>query len=619
MTNKTTNETRINEYQQRYNNCKKQQQKLTNTNRHYVQLRITLIILAILTICFFDKTQQTEIFASALILMIIAFAWTVKKHQLHKQSMLIHEQQLKLNQLGPYQIQRQWHLIEPIPESINIPANTLNEDLGVYGHASLAQLLLTESTVLGEQRIIEWLESGARLNEIKARQLAVAELREQIEFQQSLSALAILSKTKHPLLSQFKTWAAEPVNLNQHQITLARVLTFTSISACIAASLGQIPAIGLLPIFGLNTLLLLSTTAKMKQAFKGFEYQESGSRLLAQMAKTITQKNFRSEFLLKQANTLQSNKVSADSALTQLQSILNYSQLRFNAIPYLILQLVLLWDIHTLASLRQWKKRYSSLLPDWLDAIANVEASCAMARLAYQNPSWCQPQIVDSTTVNFELKNAGHPLIEPDKNIRNTIALSPPHQLLVVTGSNMSGKTTYQRTLGLNIKLALAGSVVCADEMTIPHLIMCSSIHVKDSLSEGHSYFMQELLQLKAVIQTARESKNKPVLFLLDEILKGTNIREREIAVREVLLNLIDAGAFGMITTHDINIAKSKALDKIAQRLYFQEEVHNSEYGSLNNAISFDYKVKPGIVKNTNALKLLQLIDIDISKIKEEP
>jgi DNA mismatch repair ATPase MutS len=236
--------------------------------------------------------------------------------------------------------------------------------------------------------------------------------------------------------------------------------------------------------------------------------------------------------------------------------------------------------------------------------MGEAEALTALAGLRHANPDWSFPRLVPGASA-LEAEELGHPLLPPDVCVTNDVEVGPPGRFLLVTGSNMSGKSTLLRALGLNAVLAQAGAPVCARSLTLPPLRVCTSMRVDDSLRGGVSFFMAELRRLKHVVDVAEAGDEATTLYLLDEILQGTNTAERRVAARTVIRRLLASGAMGAVTTHDLTLADADDLMEAAVPVHFTETV-----GSPAEGLSFDYRLRPGIARSTNALKLLRLVGL---------
>jgi DNA mismatch repair ATPase MutS len=292
--------------------------------------------------------------------------------------------------------------------------------------------------------------------------------------------------------------------------------------------------------------------------------------------------------------------------MRRLNRILGFGELRRSAaLLHFPIQALTLWDFHVLFALERWRRHTGARVRGWLDALAELDALTALATAKYDNPEWATPAIAASPILQAEA--LGHPLIPDDRRVVNGVAIGPPGSLLLVTGSNMSGKSTLLRSIGLNVVLAQAGGCVCAARLELPACDLQTSIRVQDSLELGLSYFMAALARLKGVVDAAEhEREGRVLLYLLDEILQGTNSVERGIAVRAVARHLLEAGAIGAMTTHDLALAEQEPLRSAAHLVHFTETVDES--GDMR----FDYRLRPGLATSRNALRLMQLIGIDL-------
>jgi hypothetical protein len=300
----------------------------------------------------------------------------------------------------------------------------------------------------------------------------------------------------------------------------------------------------------------------------------------------------------------------APECLRRLNRILGFAQLRAGAaIFHFPIQALTLWDFHVFFALDRWRRRFGSSVRGWMEAMGELDALSALAQVKADNPGWSLPEVVDARTdeaKEFVASNLGHPLIPDDRRVGNDVAVGPPGTILLITGSNMSGKSTLLRAIGLNAVLAQAGGPVCGTALRMLTVDIETSIRVHDSLEHGLSYFMAALARLKGVLDRARNRDDgRVVLYLLDEILQGTNTGERAIAVRGVARHLLAAGAIGVMTTHDLGLAAEEPLNTAARLAHFTELV--DEHGGM----TFDYRLRPGLATSRNALRLMRLIGIE--------
>jgi DNA mismatch repair ATPase MutS len=271
-----------------------------------------------------------------------------------------------------------------------------------------------------------------------------------------------------------------------------------------------------------------------------------------------------------------------------------------------------------LFALERWQSISGARVRDWMQALGEAEALSSIATLAHDQPEWPFPELVDDAEPAFTAEHLGHPLIDDAARVHNDVAVGPPGTFLLITGSNMSGKSTLLRAIGVNAVLAQAGAPVCARRLRMTPLEVYTSIRVQDSLSRGVSYFMAELERLKQIVDAADrvpalrgdagDGGGAPgLLFLLDEILHGTNTAERRIAATRVIRHLVETGAIGAVTTHDLTLADQAALAGAAQLVHFSESFREHE-GAMT--MEFDYRLRDGIASSTNALALMRMVGL---------
>jgi hypothetical protein len=304
---------------------------------------------------------------------------------------------------------------------------------------------------------------------------------------------------------------------------------------------------------------------------------------------------------------------AAHHGLSGLLRLLDTVESRRN-IVYVTLAPVLLLDVHLGLALERWQARYGKEVRGWLDAAGEWEALSAVATLTHDHPDWVYPELYEpGTEVVLSGRALRHPLLHPDRSVGNDVEVGPPGTFLLVTGSNMSGKSTLLRSIGLNAVLAGVGAPVAADALSLPCFRVFTCMRVDDSLEEGVSLFMAELLRIRSVVDAARaqDPEGRPVLYLLDEMLHGTNTAERRVAARGIARHLLEAGAVGAVSTHDLAFAESPELTGPAQPVHFREHIEGRGPDGRPR-ITFDYRLRPGIATTRNALKLLEAVGLSL-------
>jgi DNA mismatch repair ATPase MutS len=300
--------------------------------------------------------------------------------------------------------------------------------------------------------------------------------------------------------------------------------------------------------------------------------------------------------------------------LRRLRRALDAAELRYSPLLHSIVNVVTAWDLHVLAALERWQRRAGPQARAWFAVLGELEALAALATLLHDHPDWALPE-VDEGADRIEAEGLGHPLLPPSACVRNDAMVGPAGTFLFVTGSNMAGKSTLLRAVGANAVLAQAGGPVCARRLRMPPAALLTSMRVSDSLEEGLSFFMAELVRLKGVVEAARrtaaEGGGRRALYLLDEILQGTNSAERQVAARRIVERLLEEGAIGAVSTHDLALADTPTLAAAAQPVHFRETLEEGAGADGAPTMRFDYELRPGPATSANALALVRMMGLD--------
>lgn len=478
-------------------------------------------------------------------------------------------------------------------------------DLDVFGPASLLHLLDTTSTPFGIDRLAGWLLDPAPPAPVRDRQAATAELAPLLEFRQELTARGRLRSEPPGDPEPFLAWAEGPRWLAERSwLRFAAFVWPLAFWGALAGSLaGSWPnrtwILVLLVNIGCAHLLAGVANRVIERALS----QGRAVRAYADSLEHLASRRFAATLLARAQETLSVTDDPAHSRLRRLARIVSYAIPRDSPL-YLPLQAITGWDIHQLAALERWQAENGARVRAWLDALGEVEALAALAGLAHDQPTWISPD-VDPDADRYTAARLAHPLLADEDRVSNDATLGPPGSFLLVTGSNMSGKSTLLRAIGANAVLAGAGGPVCAESMRLPPVRIWTSVRVEDSLARGVSFFMAELLRLKQVVDAADSADPAAprLLYLLDEILQGTNTAERQIAARRIIGHLIDTGGIGAVSTHDLDLADGPPLDSAARPIHFRE-------GVAAGTLTFDYRARPGLATSTNALKLMELVGL---------
>ena len=488
-------------------------------------------------------------------------------------------------------------------------------DLDLFGRASLMQWLGPAATASGTNTLHAWLLHPAAPAAIATRQAAVTDLAAAHDWREQLSAHGRLAADIRPAeLAQFLAWTEGPGPFQPERVRQLRwIVAVLSAGIWVPLALhaaGVIEtAIWLIPTVA-GMVLSFATGVRIQRDFARAGAAQHAFARYATIFLHATRAPGDSPALGGIRARFHASGSSAPDCMRQLNRILGYAKLGSSAgIFHLLVQSLTLWDFYVFFSLDRWRRQVGPQVRRWMDALGELDALSAFGQIRADNPDWCLPDVVEHPAAPGQVLGAtglAHPLIPADRRVGNDVEVGPPGTILLITGSNMSGKSTLLRAIGLNVILAQAGAPVCASRLRLPPLALQTSMRVQDSLEHGLSYFMAALARLKAVVEQSRHPPaGRTVLYLLDEILQGTNTAERSVAVRGVARHLLDAGAIGAMTTHDLAIAGEEPLDTASILAHFSETV--DEHG----AMTFDYHLRPGLATSRNALRLMHLIGLD--------
>lgn len=550
---------------------------------------------------------------------LAAFGGLVALHHRVDQKRYRAEDGCRLNQEALSRLAREWDNV-PEPRRAGSGAPDFARDLDVFGHASLWKLLGTVSTPPGRTVLERWLRSPATGAEIGRRQPAVRELAPRLDFRQELQLRARAMGKLDPDCDRFLHWAEG----DRWLATRTALRWFARVSPALVLALIGLAAAGLVPhhLWLLLALVDLVVAYRVSGEIHGiFGRVSNGEGEFRNYARVI-------DLLVADDNlatagglvTRLRGELSADPErpgsgaarqLARLNRLVTLSDTRF-AMVHGLLQALLLWDLQVLDRMEKWQLEAGPRARQWLTAIGEIEALCALAGLAFDQPEWCYPEVLADAggeERRLEARQLGHPLIAAGARVHNDVTVGPPGTFLLVTGSNMSGKSTLIRALGLNAVLAQSGGPACANRLRLPPVDLGTSVLIEDSLEDGVSFFMAELQRVKAIVDLAEDSRRRgrTLLYLMDEILRGTNTVERQAAVRRVLIHLLRAGAIGAIASHDLTLAELDGLAEACRPVHFRETLEG-EAG--RPAMTFDYRLRPGVATTRNALKLLELVGL---------
>jgi hypothetical protein len=514
--------------------------------------------------------------------------------------------QLALNQRGLQRLAGQWRSFPETGAALLPEGHLYAGDLDLLGPASLFQRLDETGTRAGERQLAQWLlEPAGSAEAVKARQLALQELAPKLAFRQALVTETRIAGQDKADPSRFIDWceassALDAIRWAWPVAHLLPALTLVLGLLSMAHVLTNVPvALGVLA----QVVVVLLTRKPLGRLWEALLMGDRGFVRFSETFAAIDAEPFVAPRLRAlQAGLGAPGTAKVSTRLSAFTRLLGFAELKHSGQMHPLINALTLWDVHVLFRLDRWRQADGRDVRRWFEALSELEALSSLATLPFEHPELCWPTVTDGEAT-FEAEGLFHPLLEHP--VANDVAMKGPGLAWIITGSNMSGKTTLMRTVGLNTVMALAGLPVCARAATLSRLQVVTSMRVKDSLERGVSYFYAEVRRVKALID-AVQANPKHCLFLLDEIFMGTNTRERQVASRYLLSLLVDLGAVGAVTTHDVSLCElEQTRPGRVVNVHFRDHI---EAGQMR----FDYRLYPGVVTTSNALEVLRRAGVPV-------
>jgi MutS domain V len=479
------------------------------------------------------------------------------------------------------------------------PHHPYAADLDMFGVGSLFELVNAAHTQIGRTTLAAWLLEPASLQEIVARQEAIKEMSPKVDFRERLGFLAAEAQAWIPTESLI-SWARQPRSLNSNAVRAAAFsLPWLNLVLVIA---GQWP--WCLLILAVQGALARLYKLRVQNVTRTVGVVQHDLKCLADMFEYLEAENFNSERLRRVDAGDQAGGLCASEAIHRLATLYSWIASRGNPLIAVISGWFLL-ETQVAFAVEAWRARFGMMVEPWLRHLGEIEALSSLAGYAFEHPADPFPEILPaSAPAQIQAEGLKHPLMVEARCVGNDVSLGPHCRLMVVSGSNMSGKSTYLRTLGVNLALALAGAPVRARKFRMTHVRIGASIRTLDSIQEGTSRFYAEITRLGQIVKLAGQGT---LVFLLDEILGGTNSHDRRIGAGCVARTLVERGALGLITTHDLALAQiAEEIQPPGANYHFEDQI-------LNGKMSFDYRLRPGVVEKSNALELMRLVGLDVT------
>jgi hypothetical protein len=490
-------------------------------------------------------------------------------------------------------------------ERFRNPKHVYADDLDIFGTGCLFELLSTARLPMGEERLAQWLSAASPVPAIHERQKVIVELRDKLDLREELALLGEDLKVRLDPRS-LENWAEAPPLLPAGPWRIVAALLAISAATAIIFLLATLKLWPLAGVLTLEVAVLLWLRVRAEKVVSALACNAEGLGLFADILRRLEREPFASPRLQSFTTELKAGRQTASRSVRQLANIVYWIDAREDLLGRL-LELPMLYTVQCAFAAEAWRRYWGGKLRAWVDIAAEMEALLSLAGYSYEHPDDPFPEFVEqlpNAPAVFLGEDLGHPLIPSAECVRNSVRLDTQTRVLLVSGSNMSGKSTFLRTAGINAVLALAGAPIRGKSLRMTPILLGTSIRRVDSLQEHRSSFYTEILRIRDVFELTEGSAR--VLFVFDELLEGTNSNDRRIGAEGLLRALLECGALGIVTTHDLALTDiAQVLPNAVRNVHFQDYV---EEGKMR----FDHKLRDGVVAKSNALELMRLIGLKV-------
>ena len=511
---------------------------------------------------------------------------------------------------GIARIEDRWTGLGPAGGRFADSEHMYAQDLDLFGGGSLFQLLCTARTQAGEETLADWLKTPAAPVDVAERQAAVRELQPRVALREEINVAAEdMRTTVQP--ARLAAWAAGESPLRTAWPRFAAIGFTALIGAALLAWLQGATALGP-PLAALVAAAVFRYRfhARTTRIMHGADEPSRELLVLGQVCRVLRGESYRTARLQALHATLAAPDGEAHDAARRLRRIVEWHDWQHN-IMFLPLAAILFWDLHCAFAVESWRRRHGPRVAGWLRDTGEFEALATLGTYAWEHPADPFPEIADEAAPPvYEAERLSHPLLPAAAAVPNDVALGPAPRVLIVSGSNMSGKTTLLRSVGVNAVLALMGAPVRAARLRLSPMTPGATLRIEDSLQAGRSRFYAEVLRLGQIVAAARTG---PTLFLLDELFHGTNSHDRRDGALGLLRSLLELPAVGLVTTHDLALAEiADGLAPAGRNVHFDDHLVDGE-------MHFDYRLKPGPVTRSNALAIMRAVGLDVPETDGAP
>lgn len=605
-------------YQRRVEQCTSQERQLRRRERTVSRCRGVIFLVAVaLLLVGYARPETRAVWIVTGSAIFVGFVVAVAYHEQILTTLARTRLTRRIHREHLARLERRWDHVPVTDVTIPNAERPVAHDLDLFGKGSLFHLMCTAYSPLGIALLRDWLIQPADCDEIVQRQKAVAQLVPERALREELALRGRLLSSSLAGPETFLAWAEGPPWLGRRPVLrwLTRISPCVGLAALFLGLCGVAPlemGITFTAFVVLNMGISVLFTGPVHDIFNRITSRHGEIQHYQALFELIRHMPRGCAHLARIHRDVDPPRRGALHQLRRLRRVMRLANLRRDplfGILYIFIQILSLWDFHVLTLVERWQRHAGKTSRQWFEALARLEALASLAGLADAQPTWSfaavQPQ---AKTV--QAHGLGHPLLPDRTRVTNDVTVGPAGTVLLVTGSNMSGKSTLLRALGINAIIAQAGGPVCAQRLTMPPLEVTTSMRIDDSLVDGVSLYMAELKRLKQIVDQAalfEHNRDRTLFYVLDEVLQGTNSVERHIAVGRVISCLVARGAMGAVSTHDLALAQSDGIVGACDKVHFAETFVDE--GGTRRMI-FDYKLRPGLATTTNALILLEMVGL---------
>ena len=586
------------EYRERQKN---RQSRVAHYERIHIRLGNFRVGLALLAgILAWSSFKEHYISIWWMVAPVAAFVGVAAYHSRVLRERELAERAVAFYVKGLARIEDRWAGMGETGERFDDPHHVYASDLDLFGKGSLFQLLSTARTRMGEDTLAQWLLAPAPVERIRERHAAVSELRDQLDLREDLAVLGEdVGVGVHP--AALLKWSESANQMNPLWIRwLSPVLALLAVAGAVVWAVWGIATL-LVVVVVIEAILTYRLKKPLEEVLHGTENAFRDLDLLSGVLARVEAHTFQAPRLRALQKELLSSGVASSQAIARLRTIVDLIGSRHNVFVRII-DAPLMYSVQVAFAAERWRQAHGRALRLWVDAIGQTEALLSLAAYSYEHPSDPYPEFTDGAA-SFVGEEVGHPLVPAKTCVRNDVSISGVARVLLVSGSNMSGKSTLLRAVGLNVVLAMAGAPVRARGLRLTPLQVGASIRINDSLRDGSSRFYAEITRLRRIFDFA--GGDPPLIFLLDELLQGTNSKDRRIGAEGVVRALVNRGAIGLVSTHDLALTDIGGPDGQLLNVHFQDEL-------ANGRMSFDYKLRDGVVTKSNGLELMRSVGLEV-------